>query len=141
MKLIYLLLLTSTLQAQNLKKYKWVLATTFAAGLTDGVRDASMYRMDGAGKFWNGKNSWLNKYQDNDMTKGPAYFGSTSFLVWTTDAPHMFNLFTHQFQTMSILLAPEDKNKKFGHILLKAAIINAARSAGHYITYDLIKYR
>jgi len=43
-------------------------------------------------KYWNGTNSWLNKY---DQTKfpdlKPKFWGSTTFLAWTTDAWHLFD--------------------------------------------------
>lgn len=42
-------------------------------------------------KFWNPIISWQNKYKDLE-TKKPKHFGSTTFLVWTTDAWHLFDL-------------------------------------------------
>lgn len=121
-----------------IKKYIPSILSVFGAGLTDGFRDASMYRMDGANNFWNGKQSWLNKYKNRDITQGRAYFGSTSFLVWTTDAPHGFNILTHQFNGMALAFMPPDNNKRFLHILLKVAAYNTIRQVGHYIVYDLI---
>lgn len=40
--------------------------------------------------FWNPIDSWRNKYKDGDINNGPKFFGSTTFLVWTTDAWHLF---------------------------------------------------
>ena len=43
--------------------------------------------------YWfNPNGSWKNKYKDNDPTKGPKFFGSTTFLVFTTDAWHFFQM-------------------------------------------------
>ena len=36
--------------------------------------------------FWNPSRSWRNKYKDQEEPKGPKFFGSTTFLVFTTDA-------------------------------------------------------
>jgi len=33
--------------------------------------------------------SWRNKWKDNVPTKGPKFFGSTTFLVWLTDFWHL----------------------------------------------------
>lgn len=124
--------------AQKLKDYLPSLALTFLAGTSDGLRDASMYRMDGRSNFWNGKQSWSNKYKNRDIKQGPAYFGSTTFLVFTTDAPHLANMFTHQFNGLALAFLPYDSNKKLGHIILKTLVYNAVRQSGHSIIYGLI---
>ena len=40
--------------------------------------------------WWNPSISWRNKYKDGDPKKGPKFFGSTTFLVFTTDAWHFY---------------------------------------------------
>jgi hypothetical protein len=40
-------------------------------------------------QFLNPQKSWLNKYKNNDPALGPKFFGSKSFLVWTTDLWHL----------------------------------------------------
>jgi len=40
-------------------------------------------------QFWDNSQSWRNKYQGGLPENGPKYFGSTTFLVWTTDAKHL----------------------------------------------------
>ena len=40
--------------------------------------------------FFNPEISWKNKYKDNDVMKGPKYFGSTTIFVIFTDAWHLF---------------------------------------------------
>ena len=34
--------------------------------------------------------SWKNKWKDGDVMKGEVFFGSSTILVWTTDAWHFF---------------------------------------------------
>lgn len=41
--------------------------------------------------FWNPELSWRNKYKKGLKGEGPKFFGSTTFLVWTTDAWHLFS--------------------------------------------------
>ena len=40
-------------------------------------------------QFLDPQKSWLNKYKYNNPTLGPKFFGSKSFLVWTTDLWHL----------------------------------------------------
>jgi hypothetical protein len=40
--------------------------------------------------FWDPFYSHLNKYKGGDPSLGSRFFGSTTFLVWTTDAWHLF---------------------------------------------------
>lgn len=138
MFLFFILLSAKRCFGQKIKQYIPAATFTFLSGLTDGLRDASLYRMDGYGNFWNGKQSWLNKYKNHDIHQGTAYFGSTSFLVFTTDGAHLSNLFTHQFSGMAMAYMPQDQNKRFGHIFLKVAAYNLIRGAAHELVYSVI---
>jgi hypothetical protein len=40
--------------------------------------------------FFDSTTSWQNKWKDGDRDKGELFFGSSTFLVWTTDAWHLF---------------------------------------------------
>ena len=40
--------------------------------------------------WWNPKITWKHKYKNDDSTQGPAFWGSTTFLVFLTDAWHFF---------------------------------------------------
>ena len=42
--------------------------------------------------FWNPSLSWLNKYKNKDQKQGPAFWGSTTFLVWITDGWHLLDM-------------------------------------------------
>jgi hypothetical protein len=133
--LLTVFLISLSCQSQKLKDYLPSAIFTFLGGTSDGLRDASMFRMDGRGQFWNGKISWTNKYRNHDVKQGPAYFGSTTFLAFTTDAPHLANFFTHQFMGMSYALAPADENKRFWHVALKVLAYNTVRQMGHSLIY------
>lgn len=113
------------------------LSFTFAAGLADGVRDASMFHMVGKGKWWDGSESWENKYKNYPHDMSAAYFGSKNILVWTTDAPHFFNMLNHQFTSFAIVTYPGNSGK-FKHIVRDAIIYNITRQAGHSLMYKVI---
>lgn len=40
--------------------------------------------------WWNPKISWKHKYKNDDYTQGPAFWGSTTYLVFLTDGWHFF---------------------------------------------------
>ena len=43
-------------------------------------------------KFWDPSLSWENKYKEGSMTE-PKFVGSVSYLVFLTDAWHLFQMF------------------------------------------------
>ena len=55
--------------------------------------------------FWDPSVSWLNKYKDFEaQNQIPRYFGSTTFLVWTTDAWHLFQMINNLTLISGMLL-------------------------------------
>lgn len=51
--------------------------------------------------FW-GSSSWLRKYKGYLKSNGPAFFGSTTFLVFLTDGVHLFQFLFKIFLTLGI---------------------------------------
>ena len=41
--------------------------------------------------FFDSTVSWKNKWKNGDPNQGEKFFGSSTFLVWTTDAWHLAN--------------------------------------------------
>lgn len=50
----------------------------------------SMFRNIGSWAFWNPEVSWTNKWRDGCKCKGERFFLSSTVLVFTTDAWHLF---------------------------------------------------
>ena len=63
--------------------------------------DTSIFKNMKKQKWWNPAVSWTNKYTDIVSYKKPRYFGSTTFLVWTTDAWHFFQFMMLNFVILS----------------------------------------
>ena len=67
------------------------------AGMFNAIMDTLSFQYDKSiflkypkyEKFLNPQKSWLNKYKNNDPALGPKFFGSMTFLVWTTDLWHL----------------------------------------------------
>lgn len=56
--------------------------------------------------FWDPEYSWERKYKNNNYFSGkPKFFGSTTFLVFTTDAWHLFQFLSNSFIIIAILIA------------------------------------
>lgn len=53
--------------------------------------------------WWNPGKSWRNKYKNKAIFQGEAFFGSTTFLRFTTDAWHMFQFLSNSFLTLSLV--------------------------------------
>lgn len=66
------------------------------AGMAEAVMDTLQFKFYTSvfrkynGYFWNPDFSWQNKWKQGDPKFGPKFFGSSTFLVWTTDAWHLF---------------------------------------------------
>jgi hypothetical protein len=53
--------------------------------------------------FTNPQKSWVNKYKFNNPTLGPKFFGSKTFLVWTTDLWHLSKTLMITFFALAIV--------------------------------------
>jgi len=125
-------------QSFKLKDHKTSLLFTFANGLADGTRDAAMFHMnDASSRWWNSDESWENKYKNYPNDMSPAFWGSTNVLVWTTDAPHFFNMLSNQAMSFAIVTYPCNSGK-FKHIVRDAIIYNVTRQMGHSLMYKVI---
>ncbi len=93
---------------------RWFLAglCLLCAGLCNGVMDSLQFHFSQTmfadasrfdPQFWNPAESWKNKYLDYDASKGEAFFGSSTFLVFTTDAWHLFKFFMLKFFVLAAL--------------------------------------
>jgi len=139
-RIIIILLFAIPCQGQkfSFKEHRTSLAFAFANGLADGTRDAAMFHMnDASSLWWNSDESWENKYRDYPNDMRPAFWGSTNVFVWTTDAPHFFNMLSNQAMSFAIVTYPGNSGK-FKHIVRDALIYNLTRQAGHSLMYKVI---
>lgn len=122
----------------KIKEYKTSLILTGVSGLFDGFRDASQFgRIKNAGPYFNGLHSWKLKYKDGNPQNGPAFFGSTTFLVMLTDAPHLSNSISSILDGMAVSYAPKTEGT-FGHKLLVTALYVVVKNIGHNIIYGIV---
>lgn len=72
---------------------------TFSAGMADGFSENLKWKYhrfqttfpNANPQYWNPYDSWDNKWKNGDPLQGERFFGSSTFLAWTTDGYHMLN--------------------------------------------------
>lgn len=71
--------------------------------------DVIMFRYDKSifskNKWFDPKDSWRNKYKNRNVKDGEAFFGSTTFLVFLTDAWHFFQMIMISSLIICIILS------------------------------------
>ena len=143
--IILLSSLTATAQI-NWKREIAPMACFFVAGALEGQAETLKWHPEEFAKalpgaditWWNPELSWPNKYKNGDPQQGPAYFGSTTFLAWTTDGYHATRTLKNVTGLVGILLTPDMKGQRWYIYLAKAALYSISYSAGFHLTYSLI---
>ena len=86
--------------------------------------------------FFDPRISWKNKWKNKDYTQGPAYFGSTTFLSWTSDYYHAGHMGRNAFVGLAILV-PMWENRKWYVYCFEAVINFLSYSLGFNLTYHV----
>lgn len=143
MKLLLILLFVS-LQSQaqykiKFKEHKTSLVFTALQGLSDGFRDASLFgRMRNDGPWFNGLESWQNKWKNGDPAQGEKFFLSSTVLAFTTDAPHASNMVSNLSGECAKALMPNMQGASRWQKVKIVFIYTLVRSAAHNLIFGLI---
>ena len=121
------------------------LITSYLAGAFDGTSETLKFHYNdftnvfpnNNPKYWNINQSWVNKYKNGDPNQGPKYFGSTTFLVWTTDGYHSMRFGRNTMIALTFTLYPR-KKRNWKYHLFEAAKHTAAYHAGFWTTYEIL---
>ena len=89
--------------------------------------------------FWNPQLSWVNKWKDGDRANGEKFFGSSTFLVWTTDSWHLIKMLFLTTLLFSILSLPY--NLIFESIWLNLLLYIVVWFLGFESTLRLLKIK
>ena len=90
-------------------------------------------------QFWNPEISWLNKYDDfNRYGKKEAYFGSTTFLAWTTDAYHLSSVISNTSLIGATCIITIGEKRKWWEYGIDILAMSLSRSAGFHLIYSKI---
>lgn len=131
--------------ATQFKKDIPSLAAIFVAGMADGLNQTLEFHYGtfkhvfpkANDEYWNPQISWTNKYKNNNSADGPKYFGSTSFLVWTTDGYHMTRFVEDAGLMSSIVLRINVYEKrKWWYYVIEGAGYWVINRAGFVLVYN-----
>lgn len=90
-------------------------------------------------QYWNPEISWLNKYEDFDRYgKKEAYFGSTTFLAWTTDAYHLSSVISNTSLIGATCIITIGEKRKWWEYGIDILAMSLSRSAGFHLIYSKI---
>ena len=79
----------------------FIVVTIFIFGISKAICDVSecCFNNSKLAKlnplFWDKHKSWKNKWNGGVAANGEKFFGSSTFLVWITDAWHLFNMLSY----------------------------------------------
>jgi len=129
-------------RAYSIKRAAAVAGLAAASGAAWGVHETAVHHPSRlpAGwnrQWWDSRESWRNKYRHGDPDAGPAYFGSTTFLAWTTDAKHLFGTAHRATLFGSALIIGLGQRRPVWHYLLDAGVSFVAFSAGFHAVYSV----
>ncbi len=120
----------------------------FVAGGSDGLNQTLIHHYDrfeakfpnANPQYWNPKISWTNKYKNGDENQGPAYFGSRTFLVATTDAYHLTRAVNRASLVSAGLTLSLNFNskRKLSHRLIDLGIGLGTSYIAHSIGFELV---
>lgn len=138
---------------------RWLLIITavlaFAASACKGVCDSLQFHYDTSlaadfdnQRFWDPDVSWENKYALSDEGEllrplRPKHIGSTTWLVWTTDAWHLFQTIQYALIRAALtflLMLPLSVSRRpsWYYALAIYAGLWIIQAAGFHLTYTLL---
>lgn len=119
-------------------------ALTFVSGIFDGWNQALQHhypevdsKFNLNDQFWNPDISWTNKYKNGDPSQGAAYFGSTTFLAWTTDGYHMTRCGRNVTAFTAISIKIGDR-QRWWEYLVEAVMYYLTYTVGFTFSYDYL---
>lgn len=147
---ILLLVLLCSLSAFG-QKYSWKralpgMACSFVAGNANGIHETINYHYDrfeavfptANAQYWNPGVSWTNKYKDGNPALGARFPGSTSLLVFSTDANHLANNIHRAGLISGTCFATIGDRRPWWHYAINIGANYLAYEAGFHLQYSLI---
>lgn len=117
-----------------------------AAGCFDGLTEVLRYDYPAfkktfpkaSNEFWDPAISWKNKWKDNNPNNGPAFLGSTTIFVWTTDGYHLSRSLQKAFICSALVFKIGDRKQKWYMYFIDFAAFSIAYSIGFNLTLHVL---
>ena len=141
---------TKDFKKQKMKQYLYQGCLMLVGGAADGTREIIQFKYQNFkdvhptanDDYWNPKESWKNKWKNGDNTQGEKFFGSSTFLVSTTDAYHMLRTVDRSTMFGAAILGVTSINlgekQKWYWYIIDFAYMTLVRSVGFNITYRFV---
>lgn len=128
------------------KNLKYASALQFGAGFADGTNQAYLFHYSSKfGRIKPNNVAWVNKWKkdkDGNVLVGQErFFGSSTFLVFTTDFHHATRFVERRFNESSALvyaIGHGAKRKRIIDYLADFGILFISRSIGFHASYSII---
>ena len=147
MKLLIGLLLLSNLTFGQIQLNKPEITIPFAlfAGMCDGFSQtlySHYYAFENKfpeanSQYWDPHESWKNKYLNGDPAQGEKFLGSTTFLVFSTDAFHLMRTL-NKINLVTLGALEFSEKRPFWNYVIDIVVYSAVYSAGFTLTYEVI---
>jgi len=113
-----------------------------ASGLAYGIHETVVHHPDRIPEswdrqWWDASRSWTNKYKAGDPAQGEKFPGSTTVLVWATDAKHAFGTAHRLTMFASGVTLTIGEKRPTWHYIADAALSFAAFGIGFHSMYSL----
>lgn len=120
-------------------------STAFFAGSFEGTAETLKWHYDefetalpeSDPEYWNPEISWKNKYDDGTHESGPKFFGSTTFLAWTTDGYHLMRTSRNVMFGATLFLSPRN-DFDWRNMIVRVLAYSLAYQSGFHLTYSVI---
>jgi len=135
-----------SIRSLNIKLKTIRYSSAFVSGFAEGTMDVISFHYDSFQKvhhnanpqFWNPQLSWKNKWKNGDKVQGEKFLGSSTFLVWTTDAWHGLKAVNRLTTIGGSIVITIGEKKKWWWYAKELAIGYAINRVGFYTSYNLI---
>ena len=144
--LLSILLLTGYTQIipkENIKPLIIKSSLMFVSGFCDGTSEVLKIKyesfdkvINGNDQFWDYNISWINKYKDG-KPPDERFFGSKTFLVWTTDGYHMMRM-ARNCTMITAIVIPIGKRKNWKSYVVEGVCYYISYTAGFNLSYDVV---
>ena len=116
------------------------------AGLFEAVMDTLQFRFYKSifvgldHRFWNPEVSWQNKWKDGCPKFGPKFKGSTTYLVFLTDAWHLAKWFRNRFVDIALFCVLYHYTDKLWLSLIVIFVVSMVQKVIFEVMYKLFSY-
>lgn len=122
------------------KRTLFVAGVSIISGISYGIHETVVHKPfripeNWNMQWWDARESWKNKYKNNDPRQGQAFPGSMGAFVWVTDAKHLFGGIYRVSMFASGVVAVIGEKRPLRHYIAQAFVSGLFFSVGFSSIY------